>query len=154
MRAFTDGFGVEVLVGKNLGTRLKQPFQIGLDAIAGMMYWTDRDTGLIQRANLDGTNVTTVLALEFQKKPGNFRPSSPTGFALNLIGDRALSFLGLLFLEPEVPQVVPEDHPGYYADREDFKDESRSQFTAKKVVNEAGKVADQYAGSNKEGEIH
>jgi len=87
MRAFTDGSGVEVLVGKKLGTILKQPFRIELDAVAGLMYWTDRDTGLIQQADLDGTNVTTQLTLEYQKKPGDFRPSSPTGLALDLVGD-------------------------------------------------------------------
>jgi len=89
MRAFTDGTGIEVLVGKNLGTRLKQPFRIDLDTVAGLMYWSDRDTGLIQRASLDGSGVTTLLTLEYEKKPGEFRPSSPTGFALDLIGDTA-----------------------------------------------------------------
>ncbi len=87
MRAYTDGSGVEVLVGKKLGTRLKQPFRIGLDVVAGLMYWTDRDTGLIQQADFDGANVTTLLTLEYQKKPGDFRPSSPTGLALDLVGD-------------------------------------------------------------------
>lgn len=51
------------------------------------MYWSDRNTELIQRANLAGSNVTTLLTLEYEKKPGDFRPSSPTGFALNLTGD-------------------------------------------------------------------
>ncbi len=87
MRALGDGSGVEVLVGKNLGTVLKQPFQIELDTVAGQMYWTDRDTGLIQRANFDGSGITTLLTLEFEKKPGDFRPLSPSGLALHLIGD-------------------------------------------------------------------
>jgi len=87
MRSSSDGSGVEVLVSKNLGTRLRQPFQIELDPVAAQMYWTDRDSGLIQRANLDGSGVTTLLTLEFQKKPGDFRPLSPTGLALDLIGD-------------------------------------------------------------------
>jgi len=87
MRAFGDGAGVEVLVSKKLGTILKQPFQIELDTVAGQMYWTDRDSGLIQRANLDGSAVTTLLALEFEKKPGDFRPLSPSGLALHLTGD-------------------------------------------------------------------
>jgi len=87
MRAFDDGSGVEVLVGKKLGTLLKQPFQIELDTGAGQMYWTDRDTGLIQRASFDGSGVSTLLTLTAPKKPGVVRPLSPTGLALHLLGD-------------------------------------------------------------------
>ncbi len=88
-RAFTDGTGVEILVHKDLGTRLKYPFRIGLDTIAGLMYWADRDTGLIQRASLDGSGVTTILTLEYEKKPGDFRATSPSGLALNISLDTA-----------------------------------------------------------------
>lgn len=101
MRAFTDGSGMEVLVSKDLGTRLKMPFRIGLDTIEGLMYWTERDNGLIQRANLDGSGVTTLLTLEYQKKPGEFRPTSPSGLALNFTSGTA----------PSAPQPDPTPAP-------------------------------------------
>jgi len=103
MRSFGDGSGVEVLVSKKLGTLLKQPFQIELDTVAGQMYWTDRDTGLIQRANLDGSGVTTLLTLLIEKTPGDFRALSPTGLALRLIGDTS---------PPPPGQTPPPGDPG------------------------------------------
>ncbi len=48
MRANLDGSGIEVLVDAGLAA----PSGIALDAVAGMMYWTDRGAEKIQRANL------------------------------------------------------------------------------------------------------
>ena len=50
-RANQDGSNVELLVDADLG----MPDGIALDVEAGRVYWTDRGTNKIQRANLDGT---------------------------------------------------------------------------------------------------
>ena len=43
-------------------TGLDLPIGIALDVGAGKMYWTDRSMGVIQRANLDGSGVETLLS--------------------------------------------------------------------------------------------
>jgi len=80
-RANIDGTEQEIIVSKNLGTRLKYPFDIEVDPTIQQIYWTDRETGFIQRSNLDGTNVITVISVEFLKK-GKRKPGTPTGLAL------------------------------------------------------------------------
>ena len=64
-RATMDGSNVEDLV-----TGLSRPVGIAADIAGGKMYWTDRDSrntrdpaakNSIQRANLDGTNVETLI---------------------------------------------------------------------------------------------
>ena len=39
-----------------------EPLGIALDVPTGEMYWTDPVDDIIQKANLDGTSVQTVLA--------------------------------------------------------------------------------------------
>jgi hypothetical protein len=61
-RANLDGSGQEDLVTNNLF----HPVGIALDTLRGKVYWTDLEgnldgTGQIQRANLDGSNVETLL---------------------------------------------------------------------------------------------
>lgn len=59
-RGDMDGIGpYEVLLDRNNG--LDEPRGLGLDVAAGKMYWTDAGTGKIQRANLDGTDVTDLV---------------------------------------------------------------------------------------------
>ena len=64
-RATLDGANVQDLV-----TGLSRPVSIAVDIAGGKMYWTDRDSrdtsdpagkNSIQRANLDGTNVETLI---------------------------------------------------------------------------------------------
>ena len=67
-RANLDGSSPEALVT----TGLVNPQSIALDVAAGKMYWTDSGTGgpnglqddKIQRANLDGSNVETLLTYD------------------------------------------------------------------------------------------
>ena len=67
-RANLDGSSPEVLVT----TGLVNPQSIALDTTAGKMYWTDSGTGApnplqddkIQRANLDGSNIETLVTYE------------------------------------------------------------------------------------------
>ena len=80
-RANLDGSSPEALVTTGLIT----PQSIALDVAGGKMYWTDSGTGgpdapqddKIQRANLDGSNVETLLTYE------NFL-RVPRGIALDI----------------------------------------------------------------------
>ena len=80
-RANLDGSSPEALVT----TGLVNPQSIALDVAGGKMYWTDSGTGAptpmendkIQRANLDGSNVETLLTYE------NFL-RVPRGIALDI----------------------------------------------------------------------
>ena len=44
-----------------LGDLLDEPYGIALDVPNGKMYWTERETGEISRANLDGSGVENLL---------------------------------------------------------------------------------------------
>ncbi len=57
-RANLNGSGVEDLVT----TDLSNPFDLHLDLAGGKMYWADLVLDWIQRANLDGTGVETVVS--------------------------------------------------------------------------------------------
>lgn len=65
-RSALDGSGVQTLV--DLRTRLGGvdgdylPRYIALDPAGGKMYWTDSVAGKIQRANLDGSNIETLVS--------------------------------------------------------------------------------------------
>ncbi len=80
-RANLDGSGPEALVT----TGLVNPQSIALDIAADKMYWTDSGTGgpnalendKIQRANLDGSNVETLLTFQNQLRV-------PRGVALDM----------------------------------------------------------------------
>ena len=84
-RANLDGSSPEALVT----TGLVNPQSIALDVAAGKMYWTDSGTGgpnglqddKIQRANLDGSNVETLLTYD------NFL-RVPRGIALDVAGGK------------------------------------------------------------------
>ena len=84
-RANLDGSSPEALVT----TGLVNPQSIALDVAGGKMYWTDSGTGgpdaqeddKIQRANLDGSNVETLLTYE------NFL-RVPRGIALDVAGGK------------------------------------------------------------------
>ena len=80
-RANLDGSSPEALVT----TGLVNPQSIALDVAGGKMYWTDSGTGgpngleddKIQRANLDGSNVETLLTFQNQLRV-------PRGIALDV----------------------------------------------------------------------
>ena len=80
-RANLDGSSPEALVTSGL----VNPQSIALDTTAGKMYWTDSGTGnpnplqddKIQRANLDGSNVETLLTFQNQLRV-------PRGIALDV----------------------------------------------------------------------
>ena len=80
-RANLDGSSPEALVT----TGLVNPQSIALDVTGGKMYWTDSGTGgpngleddKIQRANLDGSNVETLLTFQNQLRV-------PRGIALDV----------------------------------------------------------------------
>ncbi len=84
-RANLDGSSPEALVT----TGLVNPQSIALDTTAGKMYWTDSGTGgqnalendKIQRANLDGSNVETLLTFQNQLRV-------PRGIALDVTGGK------------------------------------------------------------------
>ncbi len=84
-RANLDGSSPEALVT----TGLVNPQSIALDVAGGKMYWTDSGTGgpnglqddKIQRANLDGSNVETLLTYENQLRV-------PRGIALDVAGGK------------------------------------------------------------------
>ena len=84
-RANLDGSSPEALV--TIG--LINPQSIALDTTAGKMYWTDSGTGApnplendkIQRANLDGSNVETLLTFQNQLRV-------PRGIALDVAGNK------------------------------------------------------------------
>lgn len=92
-RANLDGSGEEVIIDKDLGTRLKNPFQIELDTASNHLYFTDMDEGLIYRANLDGSNVVPVVEQTFLKK-GKVKPEEILGLDLNIVD-----------VNPDVPQT-------------------------------------------------
>ncbi len=84
-RANLDGSSPEALVT----TGLINPQSIALDVAGGKMYWTDSGTGganalqddKIQRANLDGSNVETLLTFQNQLR-------LPRGIALDVAGGK------------------------------------------------------------------
>ena len=49
---------------------LSVPYGLALDVSGGKMYWTDRQNGKIQRADLDGSNVEDLLTLAGLAFPG------------------------------------------------------------------------------------
>ncbi len=84
-RANLDGSSPEALVTSGL----VNPQSIALDVTGGKMYWTDSGTGgqnaleddKIQRANLDGSNVETLLTFQNQLRV-------PRGIALDVAGGK------------------------------------------------------------------
>ena len=83
-RANLDGSNIETLV-----TELETPVGIALDGNGGKMYWTNAGsvdvfgnkipgTGAIQRANLDGSNIETLVTEQ----------EAPFGIALDVDGDQ------------------------------------------------------------------
>ena len=77
-RADFNGFNVQTIV-----TGLSGPTGIALDTAGGKMYWTDWDdtTDRIQRANLDGSNVETLI-------PTGSGLWAPIGIALDVAGGK------------------------------------------------------------------
>ncbi|MDE0397754.1 MAG: DUF5050 domain-containing protein [Candidatus Poribacteria bacterium] len=77
-RADLNGFNVQTLV-----TELAGPVGIALDVAGGKMYWTDwnNTTDRIQRANLDGSDVETLI-------PTGNGLYAPTGLALDVAGGK------------------------------------------------------------------
>jgi DNA-binding beta-propeller fold protein YncE len=65
-RSALDGSSIQQLATINLGLVSSSPRAIALDIAGGKMYWADATdyghTGMISRANLDGTNVQTVIS--------------------------------------------------------------------------------------------
>lgn len=64
MRSNLDGTSVELLVSENMGA--SPGFEVGppslaVDAIHGYVYWSNPLLGEIRRAELDGSNIETVL---------------------------------------------------------------------------------------------
>jgi DNA-binding beta-propeller fold protein YncE len=57
-RAELDGQDCETL----LSVTLSNPRSIAVDAVNGKIYWTDRGTRKIQRANLDGTDIEDLVS--------------------------------------------------------------------------------------------
>jgi sugar lactone lactonase YvrE len=86
---------VEVLVQLS-GPTQHIPFDIVVDTERGKLYWIDRFLNLIQRADLDGGNVETLL-----EGPEGFveEPPRPVGLALDLQDNR-------LYWADEVEQVI------------------------------------------------
>ena len=58
---------------------LDDPHGIALDVAGGKMYWTDDSADKIQRANLDGSNIETLIALGY---------GDPYGIALDVAGGK------------------------------------------------------------------
>jgi hypothetical protein len=62
-RGDMDGSGpYEILLGRADG--LGEPRGLGLDLAGGKMYWTDAQTQMVQRANLDGSHVQDLVVTD------------------------------------------------------------------------------------------
>ena len=83
VRGDMNGGQAEIIVDKDLGTRLKQPFNVSVDEASGHVYWTAMDTGKIQRSDLNGQNVVTLVEQGVFRK-GKFKADSISGLSLNL----------------------------------------------------------------------
>lgn len=59
-RANLDGIGVELLLSNDL-LEIGSVFDVAIDKTAGKLYWTDFSLARIKRANLDGTNIETLV---------------------------------------------------------------------------------------------
>ena len=66
LRANLDGSNVETLAGghgqSRAVLRVSAPYGLALDTAWSKMYWTDMGTDTIQRADLDGSNVETLIS--------------------------------------------------------------------------------------------
>ena len=79
-RAHLDMANSDVSNREDLVTQgLSGPAGIALDVAGGKMYWTDRDTGKIQRANLDGSNIEDLVTEGLER---------PEGIALDVAGGK------------------------------------------------------------------
>jgi DNA-binding beta-propeller fold protein YncE len=67
LRANLDGSSVEIIVS-NLETEFK-PAHVALDVAGGKIYWTDYVVDIVQRSNLDGSNIEPLFVVG-----GNFNP--------------------------------------------------------------------------------
>ena len=77
-RANLDMANLEVSNVEDLVTGLDRPLGIALDVAGGKLYWTNWDTGKIQRANLDGSNIEDLVT----------GLVSPDGIALDVAGGK------------------------------------------------------------------
>ena len=83
VRGDMNGGQADIIVNKDLGTKLKQPFNVSLDESLAHVYWTDMDTGRIQRSDLAGLDVVTLVEQGVFRK-GKFKADSIAGLSLNL----------------------------------------------------------------------
>ena len=67
-RANLDGTGQQTVVTSLLPEF--KPSAIALDIAGGKIYWTDYVVDVVQRANLDGTNIETLFSAGSNKNPG------------------------------------------------------------------------------------
>ena len=70
------GAGETTRTVEDLVTGLRDPTGIALDILRGKMYWTDRGTRKILRANFDGSNIDTLITEGLR---------DPTGIALDIL---------------------------------------------------------------------
>ena len=93
-RVDLDGANVEDIVTGLIPFR---PVEIALDLDSDKLYWTDQGTGMIQRADLDGTNVEGLFSLP------DIHWSSLGAFALDLVGNKI--YWGVLASAPSIDPV-------------------------------------------------
>ncbi len=67
-RANLDGTGQQIVVSTTLPEF--KPSAIALDIPGGKIYWTDYVVDVVQRANLDGTNIQTLFSAGANMNPG------------------------------------------------------------------------------------
>ena len=77
-RSNLDGSGTSIIADPTDG--LKFLHSIAYEPVSNKLYWTDRNAGLIQRANPDGSNLQTVVTVKVSGQPSSVR-----GFALDSI---------------------------------------------------------------------
>lgn len=67
-RAHLDGSGQQTVVTSLLPEF--KPSALALDVAGGKIYWTDYVVDVVQRANLDGSNIETLFAVGGNRNPG------------------------------------------------------------------------------------
>lgn len=122
MRANLNGSNIE-----NLVTDLGRTYGIALDTDEEKIYWTDWGGSfpkLIKKANLDGTNVETVIEL-----------NSHSPYALSLVSDLVISSDETVFRYDLDVDIYPNPSQGQLNIKGD-----KIKFSAVKIVNNIGQI--------------
>jgi hypothetical protein len=83
---------------------LQSPVGVAIDTVAQQVYWTDQSTGMVQRANLDGSDAVDVLT----------QLNQPGALALSVVPEPSTRLLMLMAIAAWCYAVhVPIRHTGF-----------------------------------------